>query len=100
MSTMESDVLSIRSQIEKGNKTFMAVVDSGDAEGFKDVYTEDAVLMPANTPTIKGLDGIKNFFGGAFKSGINKAELITEELQEADDFAAETGRYKLFASSS
>lgn len=94
---MNINVTDVRKEIDKGNQSFMAVVRNGDADAFKNVYTDDAVLMPSHTPAIQGIDGIKNFFGGAFKSGINNAELVTVDLQASDDFAAETGRFKLFA---
>jgi ketosteroid isomerase-like protein len=87
----------VRKEIDKGNQSFMAVVRNGNADAFKNVYADDAVLMPSHTPAIQGIDGIKDFFGGAFKAGVNKAELVTVDLQASDDFAAETGKYKLFA---
>lgn len=47
--------------IRKGDEAFFAAVKAGDAEAIASLYSADAISMPANSPPLKGHDGILKF---------------------------------------
>jgi len=54
-------------------------------------YTNDAVLMPANKPEIKGLQAIEQNYISIFENSTLHLESHIEEIKIADTWAAATG---------
>ena len=87
---------SLREEIAKGNAKFGEYVRAGDVAGLATLYTEDACLMPANSPAIVGREGIKEFWGSTAQAlGVKDAVLTTVELVGEGDTVTEYGEYKL-----
>jgi len=86
----------IREEITKRNEKFTQYVRKGDISGLASLYTEDACLMPANSPAVVGRDNIKAFWDAAAQTmGVKDAALSTVELLGEGDTVTEYGEYKL-----
>ena len=87
---------SLKEEIAKRNATFCEYVRAGNVAGISKLYTEDAHLMPSNTPAIVGREGIKEFWGSfASSQGVKDASLTTVQLVGEGDQVTEYGEYKL-----
>ena len=60
------------------------------------LYASDATLCPPNSDFVRGADGIRDFWKGAFNAGIKKVRLETVDVNSFGNFAQETGKYMLF----
>lgn len=86
----------LREEIAKSNARFGEYVRKGDVAGLASLYTEDAYLMPANSPAIVGREKIREFWGAAAQAmGIKDAVLTTVELVGEGDTVTEYGEYRL-----
>lgn len=87
---------SIRKEIEKGNARFAEYVRKGDASALASLYTEDARLMPTNSPMIVGRNKVEEFWGSAIPGlAIKDAVLKTVDLVGEGDTVTELGEYTL-----
>ena len=87
---------SLREEIEKSNAKFIEYIRKGDTTGLATLYTEDAKLMPTNSPAIVGRENIKEFWAAAAETmGVKDAALTTVELVGEGDTVTEYGEYKL-----
>lgn len=85
-----------REAINKANAGFAAAMNKGDVASAVQVYTEDAKLMPPNSPTVTGKANIQGFWEGAAKAlGIKHVSMNTVNLEFIDDTAIEQGEYTL-----
>jgi uncharacterized protein (TIGR02246 family) len=64
-----------------------------DSEGFASFYTEDAVVMPPNQPTIRGRAEVKSWIESFPK--VTEAEFEIDEVEGLGDFAFVRGRYSM-----
>ena len=64
-----------------------------DFEGITRFYTEDAVVMPPNQPTIRGRAEVKSWMEAFPK--VTEAEFEIDEVEGLGDFAFVRGRYSL-----
>ena len=64
-----------------------------DFEGITRFYTEDAVVMPPNQPTIRGRTEVKSWMEAFPK--VTEAEFEIDEVEGLGDFAFVRGRYSL-----
>jgi len=88
----------LKEEIDKTNAKFIEYIRKGDAAGLATLYTEDACLMPTNSPPLVGRENIKGFWGAAIQTmGVKDAALTTEELVGEGDTVTEYGEYKLMA---
>ena len=87
----------VRSEIEQADRRFGEAIARGDAEGAaRDVYTEDATILPPGAPMIRGRDNIVDFWReAALELALEKAELSTVELKSAGEFVYQIGRADL-----
>lgn len=60
---------SLASGFSKTARDFEAAASRGDAAAVAALYTEDALVMPSNTPAVKGRAAIQEFFKGMFAQG-------------------------------
>jgi uncharacterized protein (TIGR02246 family) len=91
----QTDRSELKSRIEQANQEWMEAVQQGNADGVADMYTDDAFLLPSNTPAIQGREGVKSFFSGAMNSGIKRVKLVTEEVEGDGESAIERGTYEM-----
>ena len=64
-----------------------------DSAGLAAVYDENAVLFPPDEQRIDGRPSIQKFWQGAIDIGFTDATLNTTDVQEAGDWAFESGTY-------
>jgi len=83
-----------RTAIDDANAKLMALQKQGDAAGMGDMYTEDAILLPAGGLRTEGREAIEAFWAKKFGSGVADVQLTTEDLVPlGDDLVYEIGRY-------
>ena len=83
-----------RTAIDDANARLVELQKQGDAAGMAEMYTEDAILLPAGAPRTEGRDAIEAFWAENLGTGVEDVELTTENLEEfGDDFVYEVGRY-------
>jgi uncharacterized protein (TIGR02246 family) len=88
----------LKEEIDKTNAKFIGYLRKGDSAGMATLYTEDACLMPTNSPPIVGKENIKGFWGAAIQTmGVYDAALTTVELIGKGDTVSTRGDYKLMA---
>jgi ketosteroid isomerase-like protein len=86
----------LKEEIAKGNAKFGEYVRKGDVAGLASLYTEDAHLMPTNSPVIVGRENIREFWGATAQAlGIKDAVLKTVKLEGAGESVTEYGEYRL-----
>jgi uncharacterized protein (TIGR02246 family) len=85
------DLAQIRQLIEEGHVKFSEAVRSGDATALASLYTEDAMLLPPNSPMIKGREGVEAFWAGGFQMGIKEIALTIVEVIGMGDMVCEIG---------
>jgi uncharacterized protein (TIGR02246 family) len=69
-----------RAGIEAVNATFKKLVEQKDAAGLAALYTEDARILPANSPPVEGRAAIEQMFAGMLQ-GIARIDLDTVEVE-------------------
>ena len=84
----------IKSEIQRLSEKFSQAASNGDADGVAALYTEDAIILPLEAPTVKGRAAIRDFWKPLVESGV-KAKLTTTEATRAGDFVHELGTYTL-----
>lgn len=83
-----------RKPIDRANAKLEALQIQGDAAGMAEMYTEDAILLPAGSERVDGREAIEDFWREKLVAGIEDVQLTTEDLVEIDgDLAYEIGRY-------
>ena len=99
MPTVESSAATssanLRELIRQNNARFMEAIARGDAAAVAALYTEDAQVLPSNSPPIEGPADIQAYWTAALQSGIKSGRLETRDLELGGDLAVETGRYQL-----
>lgn len=87
----------IRSEIEQADRRFGEAIARGDAEGAaREVYSEDAVILPPGADIVRGRDDIVGFWRDAASAlKLERADLTTVELHRAGDFVHQIGRASL-----
>jgi ketosteroid isomerase-like protein len=86
----------VSAEIINANENFMNHFNGGDAENLVALYTEDARVLPPNSPVVTGMDNLKNMWGGMIETGI-KVELKTVSADGFGKTAVEEGTYTIFA---
>ena len=83
-----------RTAIDNANVRLVELQKAGDAAGMGRMYTDDAVLLPADGTRIEGRDGIEAFWAKTLRDGIEDVRLTTENLVSlGDDLVYEIGSY-------
>ena len=84
----------VETGIKATNARLMAAVEAGDAEAAGECYTEDAQLLPPNSPPVIGREAIASFWEGMF-GAIKGVKLETLEVLGQGDAPSEVGSYEL-----
>lgn len=88
-------------EMREVNRTFDAVMASGDVAALGRVYARDAQILPPGAEPVRGLEGIQNFWKSAREAlEVTGCTLHTLELQAQGDMAYEVGRADLTTSAS
>jgi len=83
-----------REPINRANARLVELQKNGDAAGMAEMYTEDAILLPAGSDRVEGRKAIEAFWRETLGSGVEDVQLTTETLVAVgDDLAYEIGRY-------
>ncbi len=88
----EAEVAAIRVLTER----WIAAVGAGDVDGVLALYTDDAVRLPPDGPTVSGKEAFEEYFSGAFEQF--SFEVVwpvegTEEIVVADGWAYHLSEY-------
>ena len=92
----QADSSDMRAVIEAANDVFMATFNRGDAAGLAALYTEDGQLMPPNAGFMTGREAVQGFWQAVMDMGVEKAAIITGEVEGFGDTAIEVSRFRLF----
>ena len=81
--------------INEANARLEALQKAGDAAGMGEMYTQDAILLPAGGSKTEGREAIAAFWAEKLGPGVADIQLVTEELVPlGDELAYEIGGYK------
>jgi len=84
-------------RIRAGTASWMKSFNSGNAGGVVALYADDAVLMPPNAPSARGVAAIKAAIAseieGAKKGGVTLASGTVDDVGVAGDMAWHSGTY-------
>ena len=86
----------ISAEIQEANDHFRETYRKGDPDAMTNLYTNDAVIYPPNSPAIRGAENIREFWKATYGSGITDAELQTIKADGYGNHAIEEGLVKLF----
>ena len=86
---------SARQAIAAVNARAVRAYNAGDVAGFSRVFTPDAAIMPAGTPTVHGQSAITKFWQSGWDQGMRNLKLTTTELDVQGDRASEVGLYEV-----
>ncbi len=73
------------------NRQFEAAFARGDAAGCAAVYTEDAKILPPDSPALTGRQAGQEVWQSIINMGVKGVSLQTLELEEMGDTAVERG---------
>ena len=83
----------VKSEIDAGNKKFIAAYAKGDAAAIARLYMPHATIFPPGSDIVTGRDGIQKVWAGAIQSGLKVIGLQTVSVEQYGDAARETGRF-------
>ena len=89
------DLEQIRQTLSEKNAKFREAFRQEDAGAVAALYTEDAVLLPPNSDTLRGREVIKAFWSAVMQMGVKDVLLTTVDLMGMVEFVCEIGKYKL-----
>ena len=73
------------------NRQFEEAIRRGDAAGCAAVYTDDAWLLPPDSPALTGRQAAQEFWQGIINIGVKGVSLQTLDMEEMGDRAMERG---------
>jgi uncharacterized protein (TIGR02246 family) len=86
--------------LAKRSNEMATAFNARDAAKVGALYTEDAVLMPPNTPMVKGRAAIEAWFKGGFDDGFSNLRLAPFRTDVSGDLAYVAGTYTISGKSS
>ena len=94
---MAEDNSAARAAIDATNRKFEAAFNAGDPAGAaREVYTENASILPPDMPMVQGRENIAQFWVGAkAQLGATHVSLSTVALEVHGDVAHEIGQATL-----
>jgi len=82
-------------EITGRQEDFVRAFNNGDASGAADIYDPDGFFMPQGRPPLRGRAGIEAYFKQDMSDGVKTVQIITEEVNGANEWAFERGSYHL-----
>jgi ketosteroid isomerase-like protein len=90
-----SESMGTRDEIEAVDEAYEKAVANQDVAAIVGLYTQDAFLLPPNSPVAKGADAIGAVLQAYIDAGAQSLELETTALDDQGDLVVEVGRYAL-----
>jgi ketosteroid isomerase-like protein len=84
-----------KDQIEAANEAYGKAVANQDVTAVVALYTQDALLLPPDSPVAQGSDAIRAVLQGYVDAGAQSLELETIALDDQGDLVVDVGRYTL-----
>jgi uncharacterized protein (TIGR02246 family) len=84
-----------RQEIAAVNARVVRAYNAGDVAAFSRVFTPDAAIMPAGTPTVRGQPAIAKFWQAGWDAGMRNLKLTSTEVDVQGDRATEVGLYEV-----
>jgi uncharacterized protein (TIGR02246 family) len=81
--------------IRRMDADFNASIAAGSVDGMMKIYADNAVLMPPNTPVMRGRDAIRQYWTAVIGSGKVEATVTADDITQSCDMATEIGHYNL-----
>jgi ketosteroid isomerase-like protein len=95
------DSLAVRWAISMVNSVYGEAYIKGDSALFLSCYSEDASILPANSPSLSGSANILAFFKFGYKMGVRNIVFTTAGLFGlTKQFVTEQGNYEMFDANS
>jgi uncharacterized protein (TIGR02246 family) len=76
-------------------EAWVAAYNAADADGLAGLYTEDAIDMPADEPTVTGQAGIRERAATQFAMGKATVTVTADETRLMGDWAFDRGSYSV-----
>lgn len=73
------------------NRQFEEAFARGDAAGCAAVYTDDAKILPPDSPVLTGKQAAQEMWQSFINMGVKRVSLQTLELEEMGDMAVDRG---------
>jgi uncharacterized protein (TIGR02246 family) len=83
------------STIRQRTQDFEAAFNTKDPDKVAAFYPAESVLMPPNAPTVRGRDGIRDFFKELYALGGTDLEMETRDVRGHGTMAYESGTYSM-----
>jgi len=77
------------------NDQWVDAFNQGDTAAIAAIFTEEANLLPPNSPIIVGRKSIQAFYQGAFNAGVSDLQATNLEISVNGDMASVVGKYTL-----
>lgn len=86
----------VSKEIQAANDNFMMLFKAGDVDQFLSVYTDDARLLPPNSPVVVGKENFRPIWQGMMDAGITP-KLTTASALAHGKTAIEEGTVEIYA---
>jgi ketosteroid isomerase-like protein len=87
--------MATKDQIEAANDAYGKAVANQDVAAVVALYTDDAILLPPDSPVAQGSDAIRAVLQGYMDAGAQSLALETTALDDQGDLVVDVGRYTL-----
>jgi ketosteroid isomerase-like protein len=84
--TVSVAAASDKEAVEAAYKTFNTAFNKGKAKSVAALYTDDAIILPADGGKVVKKSGIEDFFAGFFKNGVTDHKLEIIDVKASGDF--------------
>ena len=84
---------SVKSTIDKGNAAFVTAFNKGDGAAIAALYTENATVLPAGAPAVKGRAAIQKLWQGFIDQGTKNVVVTTDSVESYGKAAREIGHF-------
>jgi uncharacterized protein (TIGR02246 family) len=88
-----TDEAAVRAAVDSITAVFVATMNAGKFGDVAVLYAEDAMVLPAESPAVKGRAAIKTYWEGLAAVKATDLKLTLEELEVHGDVAIEYGTY-------
>ncbi len=78
-------------EVERVVERIIAADNAGDLESVLALYTEDAILMPPDSPIVQGKAAIRERYRAGFEQFHMNLSMVSEETQVAGNWAFNRG---------
>lgn len=83
----------VEAAIEAGNAQYVEASNRGDVATIVALFTDDAVVLPPNSPILRGRQAIQQFYEARQQTSTRRLALETIQVNENGETAWEIGTY-------